>query len=53
MTALISITLLSLTNAFAQYHCLKGQVVDAVGPVIGAAVLEQGTLNGTGNRLRR
>ena len=46
MTALISITLLSLTSAFAQYT-VKGQVVDAVGPVIGAAVLEQGTLNGT------
>lgn len=46
MTALISITLLSLTSAFAQYT-VKGQIVDAVGPVIGAAVLEQGTLNGT------
>ena len=46
MTALISITLLSLTSAFAQYT-VKGRIVDAVGPVIGAAVLEQGTLNGT------
>ena len=46
MTALISITLLSLTSAWAQYT-VKGQIVDAVGPVIGAAVLEQGTLNGT------
>lgn len=46
MTALISITLLSLSTAWAQYT-VKGQVVDAIGPVIGAAVLEQGTLNGT------
>ena len=46
MTALISITLLSLTSAWAQYT-VKGRIVDAVGPVIGAAVLEQGTLNGT------
>ena len=46
MTALISITLLSLSSAWAQYT-VRGQIVDAVGPVIGAAVLEQGTLNGT------
>ena len=46
MTALISITLLSLTSAWAQYT-VKGRIVDAMGPVIGAAVLEQGTLNGT------
>ena len=46
MTVLISVTLLSLSSAFAQYT-VKGQVVDAMGPVIGAAVLEQGTINGT------
>ena len=46
MTALISITILSLSSAWAQYT-VKGRIVDAIGPVIGAAVLEQGTLNGT------
>lgn len=43
---LISATLLSLTSAFAQYT-VKGRVVDELGPIAGAAVLEQGTLNGT------
>ena len=46
MTVLISVTLLSLTSAFAQYTA-KGRVVDELGPIAGAAVLEQGTLNGT------
>ena len=46
MTMLISATLLSLTSAFAQYT-VKGRVVDELGPIAGAAVLEQGTLNGT------
>ena len=46
MTVLISVTLLSLTSAFAQYT-VKGRVVDELGPIAGAAVLEQGTLNGT------
>ena len=46
MTMLISATLLSLTSAFAQYT-VKGRVVDELGPNAGAAVLEQGTLNGT------
>ena len=46
MTVLISVTLLSLTSVFAQYT-VKGRVVDELGPIAGAAVLEQGTLNGT------
>ncbi len=46
LTALISITLLSMVSAYAQYT-VKGQVVDEFGPVVGATVLEQGTTNGT------
>ncbi|MDD6104076.1 MAG: SusC/RagA family TonB-linked outer membrane protein [Bacteroidales bacterium] len=46
ISVLISITILSLSCAFAQYK-VKGQVVDAIGPVVGVAVLEQGTQNGT------
>lgn len=41
----ISMTLISMT-AFAQYT-VKGQVVDEVGPISGATVLEQGTSNFT------
>lgn len=46
MTVLFTVTVLSLTSAFAQFR-VKGRVVDAIGPVVGAAVLEQGTMNGT------
>lgn len=45
-TMLLSITILSLSSAFAQYVA-KGKVVDANGPVIGVAVLQDGTTNGT------
>ena len=37
---------LGCTAAFAQYQ-VKGVVEDALGPVIGATVMEQGTANGT------
>jgi TonB-linked outer membrane protein, SusC/RagA family len=47
MTLLVSVTVLSLTSAFAQYTA-KGVIVDKNGePVIGAAVLQKGTQNGT------
>ncbi len=46
MTLLISITILSLSSAYAQYVA-RGVVVDANGPIIGVAVLEKGTTNGT------
>ncbi len=46
MTMLISITVLSMATAFAQYT-VRGTVVDANGPVVGVTVLEQGTTNGT------
>lgn len=47
MTMLLSIMVLSASSAFAQY-VVKGVVVDAAGEsVIGAAVLQQGTANGT------
>ncbi len=46
MTLVISITFLSLSSAFAQYVA-KGVVVDAYGPVVGVAVLQEGTTNGT------
>ncbi len=45
LTTLISITILSMAAAWAQYT-VKGQVVDEVGPVVGAVVLESGTSNG-------
>lgn len=45
-TALITVAFLSLSSAFAQYK-VTGKVVDNIGPVIGVAVLEQGTINGT------
>ena len=34
-------------SMFAQSYEVKGSVVDAIGPVIGATVMEQGTMNGT------
>src|SRR5574344_1843981 len=47
MTMLLSIMVLSASSAFAQY-VVKGVVVDVAGEsVIGAAVLQQGTANGT------
>ncbi|MBQ9652988.1 MAG: TonB-dependent receptor [Bacteroidales bacterium] len=41
---------LGCTAAFAQYQ-VKGVVEDALGPVIGATVMEQGTANGTSTGL--
>ena len=47
ITMFLSIMVLSVSAAFAQYVA-KGVVVDASGePVIGAAVLQKGTMNGT------
>ncbi|HIZ86810.1 MAG TPA: TonB-dependent receptor [Candidatus Coprenecus pullistercoris] len=46
ISVLVSITALSLISAFARYT-VRGRVVDKLGPVVGAAVLEQGTYNGT------
>ena len=50
VTKLVGIMLLSLmtTSVFAQGgYQVKGVVTDAMGPVIGATVIEQGTTNGT------
>ena len=50
VTKLVGIMLLSLmtTSVFAQGgYQVKGVVTDALGPVIGATVIEQGTSNGT------
>ena len=50
VTKLVGIVLLSLmtTSVFAQGgYQVKGVVTDAMGPVIGATVIEQGTTNGT------
>ena len=53
MTA-VAVMLLCLTGTtvFAQGgYQVKGVVVDALGPVIGATVMEQGTTNGTSTGL--
>ena len=50
VTKLVGIVLLSMmaTSVFAQGgYQVKGVVTDALGPVIGATVIEQGTSNGT------
>ncbi|MBO4917913.1 MAG: TonB-dependent receptor [Bacteroidales bacterium] len=50
VTKLVGVMLLSLmaTSVFAQGgYQVKGVVTDAMGPVIGATVIEQGTSNGT------
>ncbi len=50
VTKLVGIVLLSLmtTSVFAQGgYQVKGVVTDAMGPVIGATIIEQGTTNGT------
>ena len=50
VTKLVGVMLLSLmtTSVFAQGgYQVKGAVTDALGPVIGATVIEQGTTNGT------
>ena len=50
VTKLVGVMLLSLmaTSVFAQGgYQVKGVVTDALGPVIGATVIEQGTSNGT------
>ena len=39
------------TGLFAQGYQVKGVVVDALGPVIGATVMEKGTTNGTSTGL--
>ena len=49
LIALLSLTLASAT-AFAQYQ-VKGVVEDALGPVIGATVMEVGTTNGVSTGL--
>ena len=47
------LTSLAATTMSAQGgYQVKGVVVDALGPVIGATVLEQGTTNGTASRKR-
>ena len=44
----IAVLLTACTTVFAQGgYTVKGVVVDALGPVIGAAVVQQGTTNGT------
>src|SRR5574344_426766 len=47
ITMLISLTVLSLSCVFAQNILVKGQVMDANGPAVGIAVLQEGTTNGT------
>ena len=48
---LITLTMmLAGLSAFAQYQ-VKGVVEDALGPVIGATVMEAGTQNGTSTGL--
>lgn len=46
MLVLISFVVLSMPGAFAQY-VVRGIVSDSYGPMIGVAVLEEGTQNGT------
>ena len=49
---LIAVLLAACTTVFAQGgYQVKGVVEDAMGPVIGAAVVEQGTTNGTSTGL--
>ena len=44
----IAVLLAACATVFAQGgYQVKGVVVDAIGPVIGASVIEQGTTNGT------
>ncbi len=42
----IILCLLPFTGAFAQNITVKGTVTDAIGPVIGASVIQKGTTNG-------
>ncbi len=50
--ALVATLLLGGANVFAQSgYEVKGVVVDAIGPVIGATIIEQGTTNGTSSGL--
>ncbi|MBO5581707.1 MAG: carboxypeptidase-like regulatory domain-containing protein, partial [Bacteroidales bacterium] len=44
----VAVLVIACATVFAQGgYTVKGVVVDAQGPVIGAAVLQQGTSNGT------
>ena len=43
----IAVLLTACATVFAQGYTVKGVVVDELGPVIGAAVVQQGTTNGT------
>ena len=47
----IAVLLAACTAVFAQGYTVKGVVVDEQGPVIGAAVVQQGTTNGTSTGL--
>ena len=54
VTKLVALMLLSImsTTVFAQSgYQVKGVVTDALGPVVGATVIEQGTANGTSTDL--
>ncbi len=44
---ILTAALLACASAFGQAYQVKGVVVDELGPVIGATVLEAGTMNGT------
>ena len=46
-TLFIILTIFASLTAAAQGYQVKGVIQDALGPVIGATVLEQGTQNGT------
>ena len=46
-TVITLLFVLTALTAFAQGYAVKGVIQDALGPVIGATVLEQGTQNGT------
>ena len=43
---LIALCFLPFGSAFAQNITVKGIVTDAIGPVIGASVIQKGTTNG-------
>ena len=57
MKKILAIALVALlagvcgTGLYAQGYQVKGVVVDAIGPVIGATVMEKGTTNGTSTGL--
>ena len=49
--AIVALSLAGVTVSAQGGYQVKGVVVDAVGPVIGATVIEQGTSNGTSTGL--